>query len=113
MAESTKEFFEKFGRDMERMKQALPDTIRGFGTLFQNVMKNGALKTKEKELIALGIAVAQRCGPCIKMHVQKALDAGNTREEILEAASVAVLMQGGPAYMHIAEVLDALEGLGK
>ncbi|MGD0090541.1 MAG: carboxymuconolactone decarboxylase family protein [Planctomycetota bacterium] len=113
MSAKAKEFFEKFGQDMEKMKKSMPDTIRGFGGLFQSVMKDGALKTKEKELIALGIAVAQRCAPCINMHVQKSLAAGNTREEILEAAGVAVVMQGGPAYTHIPEVLDALEALGK
>ena len=113
MAGNAKEFYERIGRDMEKMKQAAPDTVRAFGTLFQNVMKDGALKTKEKELIALGIGLAHRCAPCINMHVKKALEAGNTREELLEAAGVAVLMQGGPAYMHIPEVLEALEALGK
>lgn len=113
MAGNVKEFYTKFGRDMEKMKQSVPETLKGFGALFQSVMKDGALKTKEKELVALGIAVAQRCGPCIYLHVQKSLEAGNTREEILEAAGVAVVMQGGPAYTHIPEVLDALEALGK
>ena len=113
MANSVKEFLEQFPRQMEQVKQAVPDTIKGFGALFQGAMKNGALKTKEKELIALGIAVAQRCGPCINLHVQKALEAGSTREEILEAAGVAVVMQGGPAYTHLPHVLEALEALGK
>ncbi len=49
--------------------------MKGFGGLFLNVMKDGALKTKQKELAALGIAVAQRCKPCINLHVQKCLDA--------------------------------------
>lgn len=113
MAESAKEFFEKFPKQLEKAKQALPDTIKGFGGLFQAVMKEGALKTKEKELIALGIAVAQRCGPCINLHVQKSLEAGNTREQILEAAGVAVVMQGGPAFTHLPQVLEALEALGQ
>jgi len=113
MAGDTKAFLEKFNRDMEKMKAAVPDTLRDFGTLFQSVMKNGALTTKQKELIALGIAVAQRCGPCIALRVQKSLEAGNTREGILEAANVAVVMQGGPAYTHIPEVMDALDALAK
>ena len=113
MSENVKEFYAKFGRDVEKMKQSLPDMMKGFSGLFQSVMKDGALKTKEKELVALGIAVSQRCPPCIRLHVQKSLDAGNSREEILEAASVAVMMQGGPAFTHIPEVLDALEALGK
>ena len=113
MANSAKDFFDRFPHDLERMKEALPETVRGFGTLFQNAMKEGALTTKDKELIALGIAVAQRCVPCINLHVQKSLNAGARREEILEATSVAVMMQGGPAYTHVAPVLDALEALGK
>ena len=111
MPNSAKGFFEKFPRDLEKMKEALPGTIRAFGSLFHNAMKDGALPTKEKELIALGIAVAQRCGPCINLHVQKSLGAGATREEILEASGVAVMMQGGPAYTHVAVVLDALAAL--
>jgi len=113
MSGDVKEFLEKFARDLEKMKGDLPDMVKGFGTLFQNVMKDGVLRTKEKELIALGIAVAQRCAPCINLHVQKCLAAGATREEILEASGVAVMMQGGPAYTHVPLVLDALEALGK
>ncbi len=112
MIDNTHAFFIKFKGDAEKMRQLAPDMAKGFGGLFQNVMKNGALKTKEKELVALGIAVAQHCPPCINLHVQKSLEAGNSPEEILEAASVAVVMQGGPAYTHIPVVIDALEALG-
>jgi AhpD family alkylhydroperoxidase len=104
-------FLEKFKGDFEKMKTAAPDMVKGFGGLFQATMKDGALKKKEKELVALGIAVAQRCGPCINLHVQKCLEAGNSPAEILEAACVAVMMQGGPAYTHIPVVMDALEAL--
>jgi AhpD family alkylhydroperoxidase len=111
MSSTTLAFLEKFKGDFEKMKQAAPDMVKGFGGLFQSVMKDGALKTKEKEPVALGIAVAQRCEPCINLHVQKCLGAGNSPAEILEAASVAVMMQGGPAYTHIPVVIDALESL--
>jgi len=104
-------FLEEFKGATEKMKQSAPDMMKGFGGLFLNIMKDGALKTKHKELVALGIAVAQRCEPCISLHVQKCLDAGNTPAEILEAAGVAVMMQGGPAYTHIPIVLEALEVL--
>ena len=104
-------FLEKFKSASEKMKQSAPDLMKGFGGMFLNIMKDGALKTKHKELVALGIAVAQRCEPCIHLHVQKCLDAGNTPAEILEAAGVAVMMQGGPAYTHIPVVMEALEAL--
>lgn len=104
-------FLEQFKSATEKMKQAAPDMTKGFGGLFLNVMKDGALKTKEKELVALGIAVALRCEPCIRLHVQKCLNAGNTSAEIIEAASVAVMMQGGPGYTYIPIVMETLEAL--
>lgn len=113
MENEAKEFFEKFKNDISRMKEQTPDTVNGFAALFGKVMRDGALSVREKELVALGIGVAQRCVPCIRLHVQKCLDAGATREQILEAASVAVMMAGGPAYTHIPIVMDALEVLEK
>jgi AhpD family alkylhydroperoxidase len=111
MENETKEFFEKFKNDIAKMKEHIPDTINGFAGLFGKVMKDGALSLREKELVALGIGVAQRCQPCIRAHTKKCLDAGATKEQILEAASVAVLMAGGPAYTHIPVVMDTLEAL--
>lgn len=109
----TEEFFAKFKIDIDKMKAEIPDTMQGFGGLFSKVMKDGTLTTKEKELIALGIGVAMHCPPCIRAHTQKCLEAGTTRQQILEAASVAVVMAGGPAYVHIPVVLDTLDDLQK
>ena len=78
-----------------------------------SVMAQGALNAKTKELIALGIAVADHCVPCIRAHTSGCLEEGATRDEIMEAASVAVVMAGGPAYVHlpvVVETLDTLEG---
>jgi len=111
MGGECKEFFEKFKNDVAKMKQQIPETVNGFAGLFTKVMQDGALTVREKELIALGIGVAQRCVPCIRAHVQKSLDAGATRQQILEAASVAVMMGGGPAYTHIPVVMDTLDTL--
>ena len=109
----TKEYFAKFKTDVDKMKAEIPDTIQGFGGLFGKVMKDGALTAREKELIALGIGVAVHCKPCIISHTQKCLEAGATRQQILEAASVAVVMAGGPAYVHIPVVLETLDDLQK
>jgi AhpD family alkylhydroperoxidase len=113
IAGEAKEFFEKFKNDVAKMKQQVPDTVGGVAGLFTKVMAEGTLTVREKEFVALGISVALRCVPCIRLHVQKCLDAGATRQQILEAASVAVMMGGGPAYTHIpivVETLDELQG---
>jgi len=108
-----KEFYANFGGQMAKKKKDVPAVMAGFGSLFSRVMADGAMTVREKELIVLGIAVAAKCPPCIMAHTKKCLDAGADRQQILEAASVAVVMGGGPAYMHIAEVIEALEALGK
>jgi len=93
------------------MKEQTPDTVNGFATMFSKIMQDGALSVKEKKFVALGIGVALRCVPRIRLHVQKCLDAGATKEQILEAASVVVMMGGGPAYTHIPVVMEAFEAL--
>ncbi len=110
---NAKEYYSKMPAMMEQMKKAAPSVFDGFFGMFGKIMAAGACSVKEKELIALGIAVHAKCEPCIFAHVKKCLDTGATREQIIEAASVAVMMGGGPGFMHISAVLDALEALGK
>lgn len=109
----TKEFIANFGKDLEKMKSEANATVTGFGGLFTKTMAEGTVSVLNKELIALGIAVAKQCVPCIRLHVQKCLGAGATREQIIEAAGVAVMMGGGPAYTHIPFVINALDDLAK
>lgn len=112
MSEKVKAFHEKFKKDMGKLQALAPDALKGFGSLFSAVMKDGALSLKHKELIALALGVSMRCEPCINLHVKKCLDCGATKEEILDAAAVAVVMQGGPSYTYLPMVLDALEASG-
>ena len=93
------------------MKLQANATLNGFAGLFNKTMAEGVLTVKQKELVAMGIAVTKQCEPCIKLHVKKCLDAGATREEILEATGVAVMMEGGPAYTHIPMVIESLDEL--
>lgn len=111
MAGEAKQFLAEFGKATEQMKTEMPEMVNGFGGMFARIMKAGALDVKQKELIALALGVASRCRPCIILHVQKALKAGATREEILEAAAVTVMMGGGPAFTHIPVVMAALDDL--
>ncbi len=111
MANQVNEFYAKFPKDVEKMKTLCPGTINGFMGMFGKIMGEGNLSVKEKELIALAIGVASSCTPCIRLHVQKCKAAGATKEEMIEAASVAVMMAGGPAFTHIPAVIDAIEAL--
>ena len=109
MSDEVKSFYEKYKKDYGKMQQSMSNTVEGFGALFDAVMKDGALSLKHKELIALAIGVAVRCEPCIYLHVKKCLAVGATKEEILDAVSVCVMMQGGPSFTYLPCVLDALD----
>ena len=111
MSDSVKEFFEKYKVESTKVKEKSPDVVNGFSGLFSKVMKDGALSLREKELIAVAIGVAVKCEPCIRLHTRKCLECGATEEQILEAASVAVVMGGGPAFTHIPIIIETIEGL--
>jgi AhpD family alkylhydroperoxidase len=111
MSTEAETYYANNGVRMAHAKAAMPDAVKGFGGLFQNVMKPGELSVLEKELIALGIGMALRCDACIYSHVEKALKAGATRQQIIETAGVAVMMQGGPTYTYLPKVVEALDAL--
>lgn len=71
--------------------------------------QEGALSQKQKALIGLAIGLSKRCTQCIAYHTQAAFSFGATPEEVLEAAFVAVLMDGGPAQSHLKLVMEAIE----
>jgi len=111
MSSTADRFYATWSDRMTHAKAEAPDIARGFGSMFATIMKEGALTVRDKELIALAIGVAMRCEACIYAHVEKCLKVGATPEQILEAAGVAVVMQGGPAYTHIPEVVEAIDHL--
>lgn len=105
------ESIEKVQAMMKELSRSNKETMRHFQQFMGSVLEPDALDTKTKELIALGTAITARCKYCIAIHVKKCLEAGATREEILEAATVSILMGGGPAMTYVAEVKDTLEEL--
>lgn len=101
-------FYAEWPAKMSAVKSRAPDIGKAFGPFFQGLMEDSALSTKQKELIAMAIGVAVRCDACIYTHVEKCLKTGSTPEEIMEAAGVAVMMGGGPAYTYTSIVASAL-----
>lgn len=79
--------------------------LKKFKEMSQEIFKDGEISYKQKELIAIGISVQTRCEPCIYRHVEGAVEAGASRQEILEAAQVAVAMGGGPSMAYINSAL--------
>jgi AhpD family alkylhydroperoxidase len=91
----------------------IPETMKGFSAMAQAAAgSDGALKQREKELIAMGIAVALRCDGCIGFHTKALVKLGVTRAEFEEMLGVTVYMGGGPSLMYAAQALRAWEEFG-
>lgn len=84
-----------------------PETMQGYQKLAS--AGNNVLDAKTKELISLACAVTTRCDGCITVHVDAAIKAGCTQEEIAAALGVAVSMNTGAALVYSARVMDAYE----
>ena len=95
-------------RDFAALRSKAPEVAKAFGGMHHALMQPGALSKREKELIAAAVGLAQGCTGCIHIHTAEAIKAGATREQVIEAAGVAVMMAGGPAFVHLPEVLRAL-----
>jgi len=88
---------------------ASPEMMEHFGKLHRSTCKSGEVPNKYKELIALGIAISIRCNECISYHMNDAIRAGATDQEILETINVSVLMGGGPALMYATHAYEAMK----
>ena len=70
---------------------------------------DGALVKKNKELIAVGISVVIDCESCMQWHIEQAVLAGATHDEVLEAIEVGIEMGGGPATVSARFALDVMD----
>ena len=90
--------------ELGEMKTTGPN-VEAFMNLLETTYKDDVLDPKMKELISIGIAVYNRCLYCIVYHAYKALEAGASKEEILQAAMVCVAFGGGPAMAYSVTLL--------
>lgn len=109
MSKKYTEITQGISAQLAKMRKELPDVMAGFGALSQAATKDGVLDKKTKELIAMALAVANRCPGCIGFHSQALIKLKASREELLETLGMAVYMGGGPSLMYAAEALEAFE----
>ena len=100
------QFTEEQGRKIAR---EYPDFIKGLVGFDKAGMAEGALSKKNKELIAISLSVVKQCSYCIAWHVRAAHHEGASNDEIMEAAFVACVLGGGPAWMYTKLVHKAIE----
>lgn len=72
----------------------------------------GKLPRATRELLGLVSSLVLRCDDCVKYHLAESVGAGLSREEIVEAMSIGLVVGGTIVIPHLrraVEFLDALE----
>ncbi|ALC89464.1 alkylhydroperoxidase [Bacillus sp. FJAT-18017] len=95
--------------------QKMPDIARHYNAFTEACFKEGALSQKQKQLIALGVALNSQDEYCIIYHLKGCLDQGASEQEILEAVGVTAAFGGGAAMSQgvtlVQEAMDELNQL--
>ncbi len=90
--------------------------IKRIFNLDTNAYKEGHLNVKTKELLGLVASTVLRCDDCIKYHLETSYKEGVSKEEVMEAMSIATLVGGTIVIPHLRrayEFWEALENTNK
>ncbi|WP_066503568.1 carboxymuconolactone decarboxylase family protein [Abyssisolibacter fermentans] len=107
MAYNVREMLNSFVGGLEELGKTNPNQVEAFMGLLGAAYEPNALDIKTKELISVAIGCYNRCEYCIVYHTYKALEAGASREEVIEAAMVSVAFGGGPAMAYSSTLMMA------
>jgi AhpD family alkylhydroperoxidase len=113
MMDNQTEYYLETGKDRDEFDGALPQVMQHFSTFRKEAYKDGALSAKTKRLIALAAGLQAGCTRCTIGQTRDALAAGATRQEILEAVSIAVVMGGTTVSAETWRVVKVLKEAGK
>ena len=110
--ENQLDYYTETGKYRDQFDQELP-IMAAYTTFRKGVYQDGALSLKIKRLIALACGLQAGCTRCIQGQTKDAIAAGATKDEVLEAVSVAVVMGGTAVSAETWRVAKVLEELGK
>jgi AhpD family alkylhydroperoxidase len=85
-----------------------PKAINKLFALRHEVFQDGALTTKEKELIAVAVSCLLKCDTCLETHVKLAKDNGANVDELREAMLVSMYLAGPSAVVWSDKIDEAL-----
>ncbi len=102
---------EKAAQVLSSLQKYSPGEYGKYLEFTKKLASMDALNHKQLELIMVACAVMSQCEMCISLHVEAAATLGASREEITQAAFMAVAMGGSPKMMYMMYVYEALNDL--
>lgn len=72
---------------------------------------DGKLEQPVRELLGLVASLVLRCDDCVRYHLAQAMAAGSSREEIVEAMSIGLVVGGTIVIPHLRRAVEFLDRL--
>jgi len=88
---------------------ANPEIVKAYAGFSHANAKSTHIDAKTRELIAIAVAVTLRCDGCINAHTDAAIKAGASKEEIVDALGVAIMVNAGATMVYSARTIDAYD----
>lgn|SRR5690606_2704199 len=85
--------------------------IRRMFNLDTNAYQEGVLSKKTKELLGLGNSLVLRCDDCVKYHLEECFKLKLSKEEVVEAMSISLLIGGTIVIPHLRRAFEYWEDL--
>ena len=85
--------------------------VKRIFNLDTNAFSEGALPKKTKELLGLGNSLVLRCDDCVRYHLEECHKLGFSKEEVVEAMSVSLLIGGTIVIPHLRKAYEYWEAL--
>ena len=85
--------------------------IKRIFNLDTNAFAAGALNVKTKELLGLVASTVLRCDDCVSYHLETCFKEGLSKEEVMEALSIATLIGGTIVIPHLRRAYEFWEEL--
>jgi len=95
----------------EKMLDENNKIIKRIFNLDTNAYMEGALPKKTKELLGLGNSLVLRCDDCVRYHLEECHKLGLTKEEVVEAMSISLLIGGTIVIPHLRRAFEYWEAL--
>lgn len=106
---------DKFRENRELMNKKIMDLdhlgIKRFFNLDHNTYQDGALPAQTKEMLGLVASAVLRCNDCIDYHLEQCAKSGSTKEEIIDALNVALVVGGSIVIPHLRHSVSTIESL--
>ena len=113
MGQTLEEFNAYRKRMNERLLEEDQKILKRVFNLDTNAYLEGHLPVKTKELLGLGNSLVLRCDDCVKYHLQTCYKLGISKEEVIEAMSISLVIGGTIVIPHLRRAVEFWDELSQ